>query len=103
MKLTVLGDVGSVGNDDDGPFELGFKVVNNGSADLSEGSKGSEWDSDEDVLCSRSAGLSVLDFFGGVEHELLDVSQVLWLALLVSKEALGNNFFEFGVFCALLT
>lgn len=103
MRLTVLRDDGSVGNDDHGPFELGFKVVNNGSADLSEGSEGSEWDSDEHVLGLRSTGLSVLDFFGGGEQQLLDVRQVFWLTLLVSKKALGNNFFEFGVFCALLT
>lgn len=102
MRLTILGDDGSVGNDDDWPFELSFKVVNNGSADLSEGSERSEWDSDEDVLGSRSAGFSVLNFFCGVKQQLFDVSQVLWLALLISKETLGNDFFEFGVFRALL-
>jgi hypothetical protein len=70
-------------------------------ADLSEGSERSEGDSDEDVLRLGAVGESVLDFFGGVEHQLLNVGQVLGLALFVSNEALGNNFLEFGVFFAL--
>ena len=49
-SLTVLRDDGSVGDDDDGPLELAFKVLNHISADFSERGEGSEGDPDQDVL-----------------------------------------------------
>lgn len=66
-------------------------------ANLSEGTKGSVWDLDEDVLGGRAVGSSVLNFFGRVDQELLDVAEVLGLGLLIGNEALGNNLLEFGV------
>jgi len=72
-------------------------VLNHRCSDLSEGSERPKWDPNEDVLGRRAVGSSVLDFFGGAEQELLDLNEVLGLALFVSNEALGNDFLELGV------
>ena len=96
VKLTILGDDGSVGNDDDGPLELAFKVLDNISANFSERLEGSERNSDQDVLGSGAVGEGVLDFFGRGEHKLLDVN-VVAASLLVGDEALGNDFLQLGV------
>ena len=72
-------------------------MLNHRCSDLSEGSERPKWDPNEDVLGRRAVGSSVLDFFGGAEQELLDLNEVLGLALFVSNEALGNDFLELGV------
>jgi len=72
-------------------------VLNHRCSDLSEGSERPKWDPNEDVLGRRAVGSSVLDFFGGAEQELLDLNEVLGLALFVSNEALGNDFLELGM------
>ena len=100
--LTILGDDRAVCNDDNGPSELGLKMVNHGSADLSEGSKGSERDSDEYILGCGTISSSVFNFFSRVEHQLFDLSQVFGLTLLVGNERLGDNFLEFCVLGTLL-
>ena len=94
--LTVLGDDGSVGNDDDGPLELALEVLNDVGADLSEGVERSERNSDQEVLGRGAVGGSELNFFSGGEHQLLDVG-VVAAGLLVSDEALGNHLLQFGV------
>ena len=101
VALTILRNDGPVGNDDDGPLELVFEVLNHPSTDLSEGSQGSEGNSDEDVLGSGAVSELVLDLLGVREHKLLDVGEVLGLALLVGNEALGNNFLQLGVLLVL--
>lgn len=72
-------------------------MLNHRCSDLSEGSERPKWDPNEDVLGRRAVGSSVLDFFGGAKQELLDLDEVLGLALFVSNEALGNDFLELGV------
>lgn len=72
-------------------------------SDLSKGSERPKWNPDEDVFGRRAIGSSVLDFFGGAEQELLDLDEVLGLALFVGNEALSNDFLELGVLFTLKT
>lgn len=78
-----------------------FKVLNHIRADLSEGSQGSEGDSDEDVLGVGSIGQLVLDLLGVGQQELSDVGDILGLALLVGDQGLGNDLLKLGVLLVL--
>ena len=71
--LTSLGLDGSVGDNNDWPLELAFKVLNHLWSNLLEESEGSEWDSDKDVLGGLSVSLLKFDFFGRVEVDKLQV------------------------------
>lgn len=76
-------------------------MLNDFGADFPEGSKRAEGDPDQDVLGVGAVGEGVLDFLGVGQGDLLDVGQVLGLALLVGNQALGNNLLQLGVLLAL--
>ena len=94
--LTSLGLDGSVGDNNDWPLELAFKVLNHLWSNLLEESEGSEWDSDKDVLGGLSVSLLKFDFFGRVEVDKLQVLLDVLAAGLEGLEGLGNFFFEFS-------
>ena len=58
-------------------------MVLNDRTNLSVSSKGSVWDSDEEVLSGSTVGLLVINFVDGVDK---DDAQVLFQALLVGFE-----------------
>ena len=94
--LTSGGDDGSVGSNDNSPLKLGLEVVDDLGTDLAVGSKGSEGDSNKDVLGHRTVSLLELNLLGGVDVDELEVGLDVRVALLVVLEGLGDLFLEFG-------
>ncbi len=69
----MLGDDGAVGDDDDGPVELGLEVGDNLLSDLSESGEGSEGNADDEGLAGRAVSLLVLNQIGAVDEHLRQV------------------------------
>lgn len=97
MQLLTSGrDDGSVGSNNNSPLELGLEVVDDLGTDLTVGGKGSEWDSNKDVLGHRAVSLLELNLLGRVDVDKLEVGLDVRVALLVVLEGLGDLFLEFG-------
>ena len=68
--LTPLGDDGAGGNDDDGPVELSFEVLDELVADFAESGKRAEGNADEEGLALGSVGLLVFNQISAVDEDL---------------------------------
>jgi hypothetical protein len=77
------GDDGSVGNNEYWLFVLFFQMFLNKSSDLFESSKGSVWDSNEEVLSGASISLLVINIVDTVDE---NDAKVLFQAFLVELE-----------------
>jgi hypothetical protein len=73
-------------------------VVDNLAADLLPGLKGSEGNSNKDVLGHGAVSLFVLNLLSSVDVDELEVSLDIWVRLFVVLESLGELFLEFGDF-----
>lgn len=69
----MLGDDGAVGNDDDGPVELGLEVGNDLLGDLAEGGERAVGDADEESLAGGAVGLLVFNQISVVDPHLRQV------------------------------
>ena len=94
--LTSWGDDGSVGDNNDWLLVFVLEVINDLGADLLEGTKGSVWDSHEEVLSGGAIGLDVWHGSNTVDEndvEMGSLTFVLWLEL---TKGLGNLLLEVG-------
>ena len=94
--LTSLGLDSSVGNHDDGPFELVFEVLNHLGSNLFEVGEGPVWNSNQDVLGGLLVGLLEFNFLGRVEVDELQVLLKVLAAGLEGLERLCDLFLEFS-------
>ena len=96
LVLTSGRDDGSVGRDDNWPFELSLQVIDDLLADFVVSSEGSEGSSNQDVLALSSVILSEFNILSRADVELLEMSLDVSVALLEVLKSLGNVFFEFS-------
>ena len=77
------GDDGSVGNNEYWLFVLFFQMLLNKSSDFLESSKGSVWDSNEEVLSGGTVSLFVINVVDAVDE---NDAEMLLQAFLVELE-----------------
>ena len=70
MRLTPLGGDGAVGNNDDGPVELGFEVLDDLLGGLAESGEAAEGDANEQSLGGRAVSLLVFNQISAVDEDL---------------------------------
>lgn len=88
------GDDGSVSNDKNWLFVLFFQMLLNKSSDLFESSKGSVWDSNEEVLSGGTISLFVINVVDAVNENDAEVLFQAFLVELERVETLGNVLFK---------
>ena len=69
-RLTPLGGDGAVGNNDDGPVELGFEVLDDLLGGLAESGEAAEGDANEQSLAGRPISLLVFNQISAVDEDL---------------------------------
>ena len=94
--LTLWGDDGSVGNNQNWFLVLLFQMILNEWSDLFESSKGSVWDSDEEVLSGASISLLVINVVDTVDKNDAKVLFASFVVELQRVETLCNVLFKIG-------
>ncbi len=69
-RLTPLGGDGAVGDDDDGPVELGFEVLDDLLGGLAESGEAAEGNADLEGLGGTAVGLLVINQISTVDVDL---------------------------------
>lgn len=99
----VWGDDGSVGNHDDWLSELLLESLDDLTSDLAEGEKGSEWNSNQDVLLLSTGGVGVDVLLSRVNEDKLEVGLHGGGSLLLEVlKGLGNLLLELAWLLVLL-
>ncbi len=87
--LTMLGDDGAVGNDDDGPVELGGEVGDDLLGNLAEGEERAVRHADEEGLALGAVDLLVFNQFSTVDEHLSEVLLQVGVGVLKLDQLLG--------------
>ena len=96
LKLTSLGDDGSVGNNHDCASEFGFEVLNDLVTDGFVKGIGSVRNSDVVVFAHGSVSLLEFNFFSRVDQNIATLILQFNMTLLKVHQTLGYSLFQFG-------